>query len=530
LIYATATVTRSNAVPSFIQRYADKISGVLSGWDRIRFRGTLRRIANLRGMGSFLYERSVLLKDFKGWAMGLTETVRRSTERLAEEQELKVHHVSSSSLRKEELAKSLAGDRWERDGLSCILSCTELCRTFTVGPNRAQKRLELRQHDSKCLHYYFYLRHPEWGPLHVRLQTWLPYSVHVCLNGRDWLGTQLTRLGLPHTQCDNTFTFVADMGRAQRLLDRQLKTNWDLGLQRLLDEVHPSGRALFGCPMHYYWSGEETEWATDVMFRSADDLARLYPRLVGHGIRHFGGDDVLRFLGRPGSVRRQTAARLQSDLKTRHEGVRLKHSLNRNSLKMYDKQASVLRVETTVNDPRDMKVYRSLEGDPAGPKAWRRLRKGVADLHRRAEVSQAANERYLAALATVEDTATLEEATAAVCRSAQWAGGRVRALNPLADEDAALLAAVNRGEFAINGFRNRDLLPLLEGPRSDEPAAAKRQAAKVTRRLRLLRAHKLIAKVPKTHRYVLTDSGRTVINAILAARQADTQKLTQLAA
>jgi hypothetical protein len=106
-----ATLTRSNAVESFIQRYADKISGVLSGWDRIRFRGTLRRIANLRGMASFLCERSILLKDFKSWALGLTGTVRGSTERSAEENELKVHHVASSSLRKEELAKSLAGDR-----------------------------------------------------------------------------------------------------------------------------------------------------------------------------------------------------------------------------------------------------------------------------------------------------------------------------------------------------------------------------------------------------------------------------------
>jgi hypothetical protein len=481
-------------------------------------------------MGTFLYERSVLLKHFRDWAMGLTDQVRRSTECLAEENEMKVQHVSSSSVRKEDLARSLAGERWERPGLSCILSCTELCRTFTVGPNRALKRLELRHHDSKCLHYYFYLRHPHWGPMHVRLQTWLPFSVHVCLNGRDWLGTEMTRLGMPHTQRDNTFTFVEDVARAQRLLDGQLRTNWDWHLDRLLTRVHPARQKMFGTPMHYYWSGEETEWATDVMFRSADDLARLYPRLVQHGIRHFGGDDVLRFLGRRGNARQHTAARLQSDLKTRHEGVRLKHALNRNSIKMYDKQESVLRVETTVNDPSDMKVYRSVEGDPSGPKDWRQLRKGVADLHRRADVSQAANDRYLAALGTVDDAATLEETTASVCRPAEWDGGRARALNPLAEDDAALLAAVNRGEFTINGFRNRDLVALLHGERPDDPAAAKRQAAKVTRQLRLLRAHKLIAKVQKTHRYVLTDAGRTTINAILTARQANTRKLTELAA
>lgn len=515
---------------SFIQRYSDKISGVLSGFDRVRFRGTLRRIANLRGMDTFLYERSVLLKNFKAWAMGLTAALKNSVERLAEENEMPIHYVSNSSARKEDVAKSCAGDRWEREGLSSILSCTELCRTFGIHRSREKKRLELQSENRKCLHYYFYLRHPQWGPMHVRLQTWLPFGVHVCLNGRDWLAAEMTRLKLPHVQRDNTFTFVENVVRAQRLLDRQLKTNWDAGLNRVLKSVHPTMRTLFSCPMDYYWSADETEWATDVMFHSAADLGELYPRLVRHGVFHFGGDDVLRFLGRLGTVRQLKTASLQSDLKRRHEGVRIKHALNRNSVKMYDKQGSVLRIETTVNDPRDMKVYRPLEGEPNGPKAWRRLRKGVSDLHRRANVSQASNERYLDALSVVDDGTPLEQATAAVCRPAELGGRRVRPLQLLAENDSRLLEGVNRGEFAINGFRNKDLLPLLEGAKSDDPMVAKRQAAKVTRQLRLLRAHRLIAKVPKTHRYVLTDSGRTVINAVLAARRADTRKLAELAA
>lgn len=515
---------------SFIQRFADKISGVLNGWDRIRLRGTLRRISSLRGLGSFMAEQSMLLKSFKDWAMGLTASLRDSTSRLADEQELKVHYVPSSSTRKEDLARQLSGDRWDQAGLSCILSCTEQCRTFTVGPNRERKWLELRSSDAKCLHYYFYLRHPQWGRLHVRLQSWLPFGVHVCLNGRDWLGAQLTRLGMPHIQRDNTFTFIEDMAGAQRLLNRQLETKWDWHLNRLLNQVHPVHQKLFGCPMHYYWSGEETEWATDVLFHSADDLAELYPRLIQQGMQRFGGEDVLRFLGRPGSLRQQGMAHIQSDLKTRHEGTRIKHALNRNSLKMYDKQDQVLRVETTINDPRDIKVFRTVEGDPEGPQTWQRLRKGVADMHRRAEVSQAANERYLEALSTVEDDLTLQAATASVCRPAEWKGGRARALNPLAESDATLLAAVNRGEFTILGFRNRDLVPLLYGERSTDPTTAKRQAAQVTRQLRLLRAHKLIVKVQGTHRYVLTKTGRTTINAILAARQASSQKLAELAA
>jgi hypothetical protein len=100
------------------------------------------------------------------------------------------------------------------------------------------------------------------------------------------------------------------------------------------------------------------------------------------------------------------------------------------------------------------------EGDEGGAKAWRQLRKGVGDLHRRAEVSQKANERYLEALAAVHEPTPLGQLVEALCRPASWQGQRVHALNPLAADDAQLLAAVSRGEFLLNGSRNRDLRPL----------------------------------------------------------------------
>jgi DNA-binding MarR family transcriptional regulator len=108
-------------------------------------------------------------------------------------------------------------------------------------------------------------------------------------------------------------------------------------------------------------------------------------------------------------------------------------------------------------------------------------------------------------------------------------GHCVSALNPWSEKDAALLQAVSRGEYAINGLRNRDLRRHLwssEGSQLEE----RRRAAAVTRQLRLLRAHGLVRKVSGTHRYVLTESGRKIITALLAARQADVEQLTALAA
>jgi hypothetical protein len=313
-------------------------------------------------------------------------------------------------------------------------------------------------------------------------------------------------------------------------MDRQLRANWPRLLDRVRRQVHPVHDRLFGKErLDYYWSADETEWATDVMFRSPGELATLYPRLVRHAITAFGSGDVLRFLGKRASVRQFSAAEILSHLGTRCEGTRVKHALDRNSVKMYDKQQTVLRVETTINHTRQMKVYRASEDDPQGPKSWQKLRKGVADLHRRAEISQKSNERYLDALGAVEAEPTLGETAARVCRRTAWKGRPARALNPLAAEDARLLGAVSRGEFAIQGFRNRDLRGLLFGETASV-VATRSQMAKITRLIRLLRAHGLVQKVSKTHRYTLSNQGRDTITALLAARQANTRKLVEIAA
>jgi len=515
---------------SFLTRYATKIKGVVSGFDRVRFRGTLRWLANCSGMGSWLWHNQVLLKDFTNYAEGLTDRVKDRTRQLAEESGRPIEYLSSSGTRKEDYARQIA----ERDnitsGLVCVLSAVEPCMSFAVGRNRAAKKLELRYQNRKCLHYYFYLIDSRCGWLNVRLQTWLPFTVQVVINGREWLARQLQQKGIDFERRGNCFTDIGDLRAAQRLLDRQRGAHWPRLLNRLLAQVHPSHRTLFGQErLRHYWSADETEWATDVLFHSPEDLATVYPQLVQHAITSFGSGEVLRFLGKRPQVWRYETAEIVSHLGTRREGVRVKHAINGNSIKMYDKQQSMLRVETTINQTRQMKVYRASEADPEGSKRWQRMRKGVADLHRRTTISQAANERYLESLSAVEADTTLGEMAAQVCRRTHWKGRSARALNPLAMADAQLLAAVNRGEFAIEGFRNGDVRGLLFSKVSSQ-TERRSQTAKVTRMIRLLRAHGLVHKISKTHRYTVSPLGRQVITALLTARNTNTQTLIQLAA
>jgi hypothetical protein len=387
----------------------------------------------------------------------------------------------------------------------------------------------------KCLHLYHYFLHPELGLCHMRVQTWFPFTVDICLNGRDRLARQMDATGLAFRQRDNCFVWVEDAARAQRLLDQQLCTDWPDVLGRLLDQAHPLHREICRpIGQTYYWTASASEYATDLLFRDASSLAALYPRLVHHSLRTFSSPDVMRFLGRKttttqGRVQGNFRGEVISDLKHRPEGIRVKHSVNGNSIKMYDKEGSVLRIETTINKTEDFRVYRAKQGETDGQKSWRPLQRSVGELWRRAQVSASSNRCYLEALASVTEKTPAGQASADICRAVVRDGRRYRALNPWSEKDAALLQAVSRGEYVINGLRNRDIRRQL-WPRNGSLRQEHQRAAAVSRQLRLLRVHGLLRKVSGTHRYVVTENGRKIITAVLAARQADVEQLTALAA
>ncbi|HLQ43207.1 MAG TPA: hypothetical protein VK137_00645, partial [Planctomycetaceae bacterium] len=208
--------------------------------------------------------------------------------------------------------------------------------------------------------------------------------------------------------------------------------------------------------------------------------------------------------------------------------TRVRHSVNQNSLKLYDKQGSVLRPECTINNTREFRIYRVRESDPDGPKSWQRLRKGVEDLPRRAEISHAACSRYLTALAEVDSKIPLGEVADAIRRPVLREKRRSRGLQPLSGLDAELAAILLRGEFALNGIRNRDIRERLP-PDTTSATDQRRQSGQVSRLLRLFSEHALIRELSGTHRYHLTAEGRRRLPAFIIARHATTEKLTQLA-
>lgn len=522
----------------FISKYQDQLNGVLSGFDRLVFQGHLRTISSAHDMEIYLAFNRILKKDFGRHVQDVSERLKQASLAEAMAQARPVIYMENSTASKEDLARAIASRDRVREGLICVLTALEVCWSFKVSPDRESRKLRVKACTRKCLHLYHYWMDPELGFMSARIQSWFPFPIQVCMNGREWLARQMDASGLKYVRQDNCFVWLQDYARAQALLDAQLRHHWPECLNPIAKQLNPLHDEIFQrYRTHYYWSVYQSEWATDLVFRDGDFLKRRYRCWVPQALATFGSPDVMRFLGRQvplsGNIPRRFSAALKSDVKRRQEGVRIKHTLNGNSVKAYDKAftvvGNVLRVETTVNQPEDFRVYRPKEGGPEDELAWRPMRWGVADLHRRAEVSEKCNQRYLNLLTSLDDSTTLEELTEGLGQPTRWKGKRVRGLRLWEPHDSRLLKAISRGEFVLNGLRNRDLQRLLFDPPANSRQQARQRSAKVSRLLRLLRAHGLLLKVPHTHRYQVTVHGRKALTAILAARSATVAQLTKAA-
>jgi hypothetical protein len=515
-------------VEGFSRKFGSVVSNVLSGFDRLVFRGAIRCLSHVNGVVGYLLHNGVRFVDFGAFNENQTKRLTAASLAAAQEAGRPVRYLASSRVSKEDIARAIALEDGVKEGLICVLKSVEPCSSFDLHRDAATKTARIVSRLRKGLFLYHYWMDPQFGFMSARIQTWLPYPIQICLNGREWLARQMDAAGIGYERHDNCFPWLADSERAQGLACEQLGCDWPAALDAIARRLNPAHAEMVGETSRYYWTTYQSEWATDVTFRSPETLQALFPQFLRGAIQSFGSEHVMRYL-RDRSLVGKFDGRLLSDLRRRQDGARVKHSVGQNSVKMYDKAPGLLRVETTINDPRAFQSFRAKEGDPSGEKSWRQMRRGVADLHRRTEVSQGANDRYLDALATLRTDERVGQLVEPACRRVKWNGQYARALRPWSPEDHALLAAVARGEFTINGFRNRDLRAHLH-PAPATTHDAKRLSARITRQLRLLRAHHLIKKIPRTQRYLLTEKGRALTTALLQTKNITVTEVMKLAA
>jgi len=278
----------------FVAKFKDMIKGIITGFDRIVFKGSILPLAYAAGAMSFCRAHGIRNKDFKRWAMEQTAVVVESAQRYA------VNHcgrgiqpIVFSKTRKEDLAHKRQQEEGIASGLIGVWSAVESCWSYRAQYSAQAGHPLLRKEWMKCKHLYFYFDHPCYGFMNVRLQTWFPYHIQIALNGREWLRRSLEKAGADFVARGNKFVHIDDYDRAQHLLDRQLDTRWERMLEGFRSDAFPAKQAILGPHLSYYWTLWESEWATDLIFPSPQDIAPIADSLLRHAFMTGTGDRVM---------------------------------------------------------------------------------------------------------------------------------------------------------------------------------------------------------------------------------------------
>ena len=518
----------------FVSKFQDVIKGMLTGFDRIVFKGTLLPLAHAAGAMSFCRGHGICNKDFKSWVMKHTRDVIASAESYAQTHcGQGIEPIRLSKTRKEDIAHKRQEESGKQSGLIGVWSALESGSSYKAQYVPDLGHPLLRRHWMKCKHLYFYFDHADYGFLSVRLQTWFPYHIQIALNGREWLRRGLEQAGVDFVARGNKFFHVEDYDCAQRLLDRQLDTRWEPLLNGFLADVFPAREAILGPHLSYYWTLWQSEWATDLIFPSPKDIAPIMDSLLRHAFMTGTGDRVLRYLGRPlkkdGTPRADMHYEVMSRLLDFQDGLRVRHWVDDNSVKAYN-DLNVFRTEATINRPAMFRVHRHTQGQGSDePKRLLPLRKGVADIVLRTRVSQDINNRFMDNLAAAQCETPVRAILDAVVKSFTKEGRRVRALDPTG-KDRPLLQALRDPQFCIAGLSNHDLREKLREKTGYKHMTEKQLSAKISRQLRLMRDHGLIRKVARQKRYTVTQKGRELTTALDAFLAASTKQLMEFAA
>ena len=505
---------------TFIQKFAAKVTGKIESFDRVIFKGHLMRLAYADGMEKFVAQQGLRIADFGRFAQTQSERLVLHAKSVAAKHRRPYQYLPRK-IRKDDEARRIAERDGIRQGLVCVFSELECCPSFKIAFGQDRPRIQFARRKCLCLYYYFL--HPELGLIHVRLQTWLPFVVQVAVNGHDWLAAQMKGARISFEQVDNAFVKIGNFAKAQRLADDFCRLDWPTKLAKLAAFVNPLFNSVLK-GQQYYWTVDQAEFATDILFQSRQTLAPLYRELIKHALLCFSAQDVLGFLGK--KLTGNFKADVLKDFKTRVEGMRIKHRVGRNWIKMYDKFGLLLRIETVINDPYVFLIRR--HGVRKGKRVigWFPMTKGVTGLPRFAQVARSANHHYLAGLSVADDPAPAQELLRLCTRRVQHDQRSYRGFNPAASEDIALFKATLQGQHHLHGFRNAHVRAALYSHAPANPADARRLAGRVRRQLKRLHVRGLIARSPHSRRWRVTDNGHAFMG--MAIKHHDEIYLTTL--
>ncbi len=380
-----------------------------------------------------------------------------------------------------------------REGVVMLGIAQEKMRAFKAhkqtGPG-VKVRFEFSRQWVAVNQYYFYVHDRDWGPAFVKIGTYLPYPVKLCLNGHEWVKQQLRRQRIRFEALDNGFLSCAD----------------PVALQTACDALGPADvQAFFDRWSHRLpWPLPATDRRAGYDHRLAINqlevsLTQVFDRPV-QGRLFF--EAVIREnldLGRPDRVRLLFPIRITRATPPPPVGYRtrvitdgvhpsLQVEYKHSHVKQYFKEHRALRTEATINNPRDF---------------W--VRKGLDNLPHLCDLGQQINRKLLEVERVSHHCVLTQDALDRLQQPTVVAAQRVSALRFGDPRVMALFQAICAFTHLPRGFRNRDLRAQVEAlwgrPYS---------AAQMTYDLRRLRLKGLIHRIPNTHRYTATSYGLKV--------------------
>jgi hypothetical protein len=512
-----ALIPKEDAVQklcSFLTKFASLISWCHSCFDRVIFKGHLP-ISRPYQMAYFI---DAVLKmrraDFfkktgPVWSQRLVDHAKNYASKYGRPFE------RQRDVDKDAWAKELLRSQPVKQGLIGILCVMESCGTFKSAYGEGRPQIVTAHVPQRVLYYYFLDR--DLGLMHVRLQTWAPFTCQIYVNGHYYVAQQMQRRGLVFEMTENAFTHLANPQEAQRFADRFAKLPWPKILERYARQVNPLLRKelkeIKG--LGHYWVIDQAEYATDLLFVSKQALAGLYLRLLEFAFLTFSPQKILGYLGR--AYHERFDGEVQTHYKSAREpGACIKHAVKKNRLKMYDKLAVLLRVETVINQPGDFKVFRECRHrDGSVTLGWHPMCKGVGNLPHYQKHALASNQRYLEALATVDDPTPDYNDLAQLTEARRHQGHSYAGFNPARAHDVKFLAAVAAGDHIAQGFRNCDIREELYPAATVNQRQQRRRSAAVGRLLKRLHVRGMLAKIPRTRRWRVSGKGRRIIGDVL---------------
>lgn len=496
-------------VCSFLVKFASVISWALSCFDRVIFKGHLP-ISRPYELENFVdYVLKMRRADFMEtvapqWSDRLVQYAKGFAGNAG-----RPYRYFQGDIDKDAWAKEQIAAQPLVLGLVGVLCVMETCSTFKLAYGQDRPGFVIRKVPQRVLYYYFLDR--DLGLMHVRLQTWAPFTCQVYVNGHDFVARKLKQQAIAFEQLDNAFVHLGDSKRAQIIADRFAKLPWPKLLEAYARRVNPLLKKELKGRSHY-WVIDQAEFATDVLFVSKNALAGLFLRLLEFAVLTFSPKKVFHYLGR------KWHEKFDGEVQTHYKSVRdpgacVKHYMRNNWLKMYDKLGRMVRVEMVINQPGEFKVFRECRHrDGSVSMGWYPMCKGVGNFHHYQSHALSCNVRYLEALATVEDPTPAYADLRTLTERQRDKGRSYAGFNPAREEEAKLFAAVLAGDHVAQGFRNKDLRHALYAEDAKDPH---RLSAAVGRMLKRLHVRGLVVKVPRTRRWRVTERGRQMLGDTL---------------